>query len=205
MYVQLDLNCIIVLQDQKINKSQVFFHCDVCKRTFNGETGLKKHKEKWRGTSWSCAGGAINQQKRFCRACNVSYLDKDTVQHQNICKLRKADSCEESVNTFMYRKHISTHKRAYSDVEFQCEHGESELNNHGSKISKRNNYDENITTKIKEEHYSDNYDIDIKEETIEENGVKDPLSTIDSNVLGSAVQSDSSLPVESLVQVNTVL
>ena len=157
---------------------QVFLHCDVCKKTFQDEKELKKHKEDWRGSSWSCARYRFPEQK-WCRGCKDTYLARDTLEHEKRCTGSKINTCEESVKTLSKRKVLTAHKRANPDVEKGLQNGETDLNNHRSKIRKKTNVEENIITEVKEEHNDIYSVIDIKEETIEEEGIEDPLSSVD--------------------------
>ena len=171
------------VQPDLFERIQVFFHCDLCKKTFQAEKELKEHKEYWRGSSWSCASGNRFPQEKYCRACKGSYWAKDTLEHEKSCTGSKTNTSVESVKT--------THKRATPDVEKVLQNGEIDLNNHRSKIRKKTNVEENIITELKEEHNDINSVIFIKEETIEEEGIEDPLSSVDPSLIGCPEQVDT--------------
>ena len=172
------------VQSDLFERIQVFFHCDLCKKTFQAEKELKEHKEYWRGSSWSCASGNRFPQEKYCRACKGSYWAKDTLEHEKSCTGSKTNTSVESVKSFSQSNVLTTHKRANPDVEKGSQNGEIDLNNHRSKIRKKTNVEENIFTELKKEHNDINSVIDIKEETIEE----DPLSSVDPSLIGCSEQ-----------------
>ena len=183
------------LKDKEIQRDpdermQVFLHCDLCKKTFQEEKELQQHKEYWRGSSWSCASGSLFPQKKYCRACKGPYWAKDTLEHEKSCTGSKTNTSVESVKSFSQSNVLTTHKRANPDVEKGSQNGEIDLNNRRSKIRKKTNVEEKIITELKEEHDDINSVIDIKEETIEEEGIEDPLSSVDPS-LGCPEQVDT--------------
>ena len=106
------------------------------------------------------------------------------------CTGSKTNSCEESVNTFPQSNVLTTHKRANLDAEKESQNGETDLNNHRSKIRKKNNVEEKIITELKEEQGGIDSVIDIKEETLEVEGIEDPLISVEPSLQDSPVQID---------------
>ena len=171
-------------------KEKPDLYCEECEKTFQEELELKDHKELWRGSSWSCASGKRFPEKKLCNVCNGSFLARDKLEHAKGCSGSKTNSCEESVNTFPQSNFLTKHKRANLDTELESQNGETDLNNHRSKIRKKNNVEEKIITELKEEQGGIESVIDIKEETMEVEGIEDPLISVEPSPQGSPVQID---------------